>query len=1202
MSVLCWLDQLDRYQEQCELLDSHLEPLLNELFGSVLSHLPRHKDDAIPPVLHRLLSVVYSLSKVRGHKAIVSLFPHDVSQLEPVLAALIRQSQSPVAEQSTHWPTAYSLLLWLSILVLNPFDLLSVDSSSSADGGLIGRLTSLGRQYLSDSGPSRPMSAYMLSRVFSRTDMQRHHLTAHIEWCIATLQRATSHESPSSFLLSGALRSLVDICKHGNRDILRAQLPLLAPFCLITLPSIPAMRSSALLRQLNAKLTQRLGLLFLKPRLPTWRYDRGNRPVLDNLSALAHHNTAHKQQDSEQKEQQPEPAAAAAEASPPSASAPGEVVPVELEAVVQCMLDGLCDRDTVVRWSCAKGIGRVTMNLDEQDADDVIAATLDTFTHSSPTDDAAWHGACLAVAELSRRGLLLPSRLAAVLPFTLRALSFDVRASSHSVGSHVRDAACYVIWAFARAYHPTVLKHAAGELATGLLLLAVYDREVNVRRAACAAYQENVGRQGGQSFPHGIEVNTAADYFTVANRQHAYLTVAQHVSQLPFYTFAMIEHLAAVKCRHWDRDVREMACRALADMTRVSTQSAQYLERTVLPSLMAGCYSNDLGERHGCCLAVAELLIALLDCGVQLSAERQASVTSLISAMEDQQLFSTRRSPLLRLALSRLLHSVSLFPLPLSAFPRLFALLEDNLQHLEDEVQQSAAKALSTYWSRNELAEAQLDATLRRWLSDMHTSPLLGARRGFALALSTLPAALLTASPTRLAAVITSLAAGVQPAVQSDAESRRNCLQALVELACRSKGNTHETLLSTVAVQGRSMCAIALSACLVGCRDYATDNRGDVGSWVREAAMRGVGRIVQAVTDVSFDKSLASVLLPTPLLDECVAALLQQAVEKIDRVRECAGQVLQSLVERGSLQSAAHSALLEDTFRAKPRRVDWSVPAETFPTLVPLLSCPAFRPSLLTGLVVSVGGLTESVVRHSTAALSDYLSAADADNCDGAAIGLVAVLQRFRGQARVVVPCFKTLSTLLDASLLDAVSEQHTSFLSALVERCEREVRGSSNINKLMAAATLLSQLLVFQPADHSTSTRRHIATLLLSLLSHTYPRVRKMAAEGMYGALLQHSDDEALMCSILPADDSGDGEWAESADDLCALLSETVWDGSEVHVRGKVRQIRSRLRIDDTATQAGGSHIAEGGSADDATSTQMADLQYASLVGAAGY
>jgi hypothetical protein len=60
--------------------------------------------------------------------------------------------------------------------------------------------------------------------------------------------------------------------------------------------------------------------------------------------------------------------------------------------------------------------------------------------------DSAWHGACLAVAELVRRGLLLPVRIAAVVPVVVRALSYDVVKGSCSIGVHVRDAACYVCW------------------------------------------------------------------------------------------------------------------------------------------------------------------------------------------------------------------------------------------------------------------------------------------------------------------------------------------------------------------------------------------------------------------------------------------------------------------------------------------------------------------------------------------------------------------------------------------------------------------------------------------------------------------------------------------------------------------------------------------------------------------------------------
>lgn len=56
---------------------------------------------------------------------------------------------------------------------------------------------------------------------------------------------------------------------------------------------------------------------------------------------------------------------------------------------------------------------------------------------------------------------------------------------------------------------------------SALLVATVFDREVNVRRAASAAFQENVGRQG--TFPHGIDIVTTCDYFAVGLKSTAYL-------------------------------------------------------------------------------------------------------------------------------------------------------------------------------------------------------------------------------------------------------------------------------------------------------------------------------------------------------------------------------------------------------------------------------------------------------------------------------------------------------------------------------------------------------------------------------------------------------------------------------------------------------------------------------------------------------
>jgi hypothetical protein len=112
------------------------------------------------------------------------------------------------------------------------------------------------------------------------------------------------------------------------------------------------------------------------------------------------------------------------------------------------------------------------------------------------------HSGCLALAELGRRGLLLPRRLAdgqnsiltgmftsyfcfsVVVPAVLEALIYDEMRGTHSVGTDVRDAACYVCWSFARAYEPQQLKPHVTQLASGLLVTALFDREVNCRRAA----------------------------------------------------------------------------------------------------------------------------------------------------------------------------------------------------------------------------------------------------------------------------------------------------------------------------------------------------------------------------------------------------------------------------------------------------------------------------------------------------------------------------------------------------------------------------------------------------------------------------------------------------------------------------------------------------------------------------------------------
>ncbi len=56
-------------------------------------------------------------------------------------------------------------------------------------------------------------------------------------------------------------------------------------------------------------------------------------------------------------------------------------------------------------------------------------------------------------------------------------------------------------------------------------------------------------------------------------------------------------------------------------------------------------------------------------------------------------------------------------------------------------------------------------------------------------------------------------------------------------------------------------------------------------------------------------------------------------------------------------------------------RINWASPSESFPLYVQLLDLPVYRYSVLLGMTVSVGGLTESLVRYSSTSMYNYLRA-----------------------------------------------------------------------------------------------------------------------------------------------------------------------------------------------------------------------------------
>uniref|UniRef100_A0A671Z013 Tubulin-specific chaperone D n=1 Tax=Sparus aurata TaxID=8175 RepID=A0A671Z013_SPAAU len=565
---------MNRYQEQPHLLDPHLEWMLNIILDIVRS------EKSPPSLVHLSFKFLYIICKVRGYKIFMQLFPHEVADVQPVLDLLTRQDP----KDSETWETRYMLLLWLSMTCLIPFDLYRLDGHLESDSGqarepIMDRILAIAKSYLLVSDCSRDAASVLISKFMTRPDVKQKHLGDFLDWNLTTISQTSDQSMRDIMVLDGALQSLAKLYKHGKRDDLLQY----APTILQCLEQKQLSESSqAMLRKLCVKLIQRLGLTFLKPRLAAWRYQRGNRSLAANLSMS-------------------QSAIVAAAVTPEAQVQKQEEdydIPEDVETVIEQLLVGLKDKETIVRWSAAKGIGRVTGRLPKELADEVVGSVLDCFSFQET--DNAWHGGCLALAELGRRGLLLPSRLTDVVPLIVKSLTYEEKRGACSVGSNVRDAACYVCWSFARAYEPKELKPFVTDIASALLITTVFDRDVNCRRAASVS---SVG-----TFPHGIDILTAADYFAVGNLTNCYLNISVYIAGFPEYTKAMIDHLAAMKINHWDGVIRELATKALHNLT---PQAPDYMAATVLPQLLPVAVGIDLHGRHGAILACAEITHAL---------------------------------------------------------------------------------------------------------------------------------------------------------------------------------------------------------------------------------------------------------------------------------------------------------------------------------------------------------------------------------------------------------------------------------------------------------------------------------------------------------------------------------------------------------------------------------------------------------------
>lgn len=564
---------LDRYLQLSTLLDPILPELIPPLCALADDRLSTFASDlasnskwtasrfALLPFI-----ALYAAAKVRGIKPLSRHLPHQVRDLQSIVRhiAFVETSCNP----HRFWQARYILFAWAAVAVQVPFPLRTILHRPQLSAA-IGHAQAA----LQQSGPVSAAAASFLARLVSRRDagQEREEL---LDWAVGS---TLAKEATESTRIAG-LSLLAAAFKLTHRDDLRRHVQ---PVREALRPLVEEIEGSAATREahLVTKLAGRLALAVLSPRIAPWRYSRGSRVVFARKGTGATRRQGHGKaghvgdvQDVGKKEEVID-----------------DEVAETLEAVVEVLLTGLQHDDTVVRWSAAKGVGRVTARLPLAPAQDVVNSVIDLFGHvGEARADAAWHGGCLALAELARRGLLLPREPQFAMTFGViaKAAAFDMRRGANSVGAHVRDAACYAVWAMARAYSKEDVSPFAKSITDCMLPVALLDREINCRRAAAAALQECVGRLSESLFRDGIKLITLADYFSLGDRVASYLTIAPKVASIAGgeHFDCIVLELSNRKLLHWDPAIRALASRGLAALIAVDDENV--IAKRIVPELL----------------------------------------------------------------------------------------------------------------------------------------------------------------------------------------------------------------------------------------------------------------------------------------------------------------------------------------------------------------------------------------------------------------------------------------------------------------------------------------------------------------------------------------------------------------------------------------------------------------------------------------
>lgn len=688
---------LDPFQELPQLLDQHLPKWLPLLAESFLEYLLSRKrtraarstrSDLLMPLSTGICKILYTFCKIRGEKVIVRFLNNEAKYLELLSSALEECERNASGPDSLQWSweERYIVLLWLSHLFLAPFDLSTISSVDVDEEdlpvipglrwparlpGITVRVLPLAIKYLESPGKERDAAKALLVRIAMRRDMQALGvLDALVQWSLLALRPTKDDQSKTPYYYIGVLSFLAGIltASADTSDMtkyLKQIFHAVYETSSTEGDSSNAVTSSALARKMMIKVIRSVTVLVLR--------GQGQDQNMENTELV--------------------------------------------ETTIGYLLESLADNDTPVRLAASKALSIITLKLDVDMASQVVEAVIESLGRNvlwtttpsnqrgvaptrkrdlSAVNPLEWHGLMMTLSHLLYRRSPPAENLSDIVNALLMGLSFEQRSfSGGAIGTNVRDAACFGIWALARRYttkellavptaktvSPTARHYDSPPsilqiLASELIIAGSLDPAGNIRRGSSAALQELIGRHP-DTVVDGIAVVQTVDYHAVALRARAIKDVALDATKVyGRYGEALLDALLT-----WrgvgDADVaaRRAAAASFGALTAELARGGDDPVKRLIDAIalivqrIQALQARQVEERHGLLLsfaAVLDTLPALANGGKAPAKDTmdvlvQQGVVALETIMADCRDKKYRRPELVAEAASCLV--VSSFPL-----------------------------------------------------------------------------------------------------------------------------------------------------------------------------------------------------------------------------------------------------------------------------------------------------------------------------------------------------------------------------------------------------------------------------------------------------------------------------------------------------------------------------------------------------------